>query len=907
MTNNPLLFWLSYAARSLRRSGTRGLFAIACVAVGVAGVVALQTATLTIQNALTSNVRAANGGDISLSSQESPLAASDLRTFRQLQASGKITAWTAVWSLHATAVGVRQQLIPFDVNVVSSPPYPLGGQPTFVTPSNGNVENLLRRPGSVLVSSVLADELGVGVGSRVFVNGIGGPGLHARIRGILSETSFEHAAVMTVPRADAALLGSGRPHYTAIYANASSGIDTTAQQLRNRFPAATIQTVPEALNSAQMQVHDFRQFMLLVGLLALLIAGIGILNAMQSALAQRRLEIAMLKAMGFRQGTLYALFGTEALLIGLIGGVAGTAVGALASKTIADALARALAIQVTFIIDGGTLAAGIGLGVGAALIFAVLPIVRAAALRPIEVLREGAGAPLTGWPGTIGLVAIVILLFTALASVTLGDTALAVEFVIYALVASLVLTGVFSAVVGWIGQLGPARSLAVGAPVLVGLALLSALLAVREPALAAIAVLATIVWGATVMVPRPFLLSLLIAVRSLSRRRLRTSVTLVAFLAGVLAMTITLTVALSLRNQINTALASISSTNLVAITSPDKERSVVRQSQALPGIRGRTVTVTVQTNPIAINGQPLAQVIGPSPTPAGGDEGDNDAGRFLGGVTGYDLAHGGAPTNIRIVDGTPLGPADAGTNHVLLRSAMEGPPFDLAPGSTVKLREAGTGKTATVRVIGFYGRQRGIRRFGDFNSPPVYGDRSLAVRLGGSDAQAVISLTVDPNNLASDATTLQREAVGSLVIDIGSLVAVVEQILNQLLNVLAVITALVLGAGVAVVANGVGLAMLERRRELALFKAIGFGPARVLQFVLLENAILGSLAGAVSVLIAAILLALISHFALQQAVGFDPAVAVIVLVLAIILAVVTAYLTARRPLRIRPIEALRNE
>jgi ABC-type antimicrobial peptide transport system permease subunit len=63
----------------------------------------------------------------------------------------------------------------------------------------------------------------------------------------------------------------------------------------------------------------------------------------------------------------------------------------------------------------------------------------------------------------------------------------------------------------------------------------------------------------------------------------------------------------------------------------------------------------------------------------------------------------------------------------------------------------------------------------------------------------------------------------------------------------------------------------------------------------------------VSVLIAAILLALISHFALQQAVGFDPAVAVIVLVLAIILAVVTAYLTARRPLRIRPIEALRNE
>src|SRR5947209_2897758 len=563
MTLNSLLFFLSYAARSLRRSGTRGLFAIACVAVGVAGVVALQTATITLQNALTSNVRAANGGDISLSSQESPLAASNLRVFQRLQASGKITAWTAVWSLHATAVGVHQQLIPFDVNVVSTPPYPLGGQPTFVSPSNGNVETLLHRPGSVLVSAVLANELGVGVGSRVLVNGIGGSGLHATIRGILSETSFEHAAVMTVPRADAAVLGSGRPHYSAVYANASSGIDAVAGTLRNQFPAATVQTVPEALNSAQLQVHDFRQFMLLVGLLALLIAGIGILNAMQSALAQRRLEIAMLKAMGFRHGTLYALFGTEALLIGVIGGVTGTVVGALASKTIADALARALAIQVTFIIDASTLAAGIGLGVGAALIFAVLPIVRAAALRPIEILREGAGAPLTGWPGTIGLTAIVILLFTALASITLGDTTLAIEFVIYALIASAVLTGLFSAVVTWIGRLGPARSLGVSVPVLAGLVVLSVVLALRQPALAAIAVLATVIWGATVVVPHRFLVGLLIAVRALSRRRMRTSVTLVAFLAGVLAMTITLTVALSLRNQINTALASINSTNLV--------------------------------------------------------------------------------------------------------------------------------------------------------------------------------------------------------------------------------------------------------------------------------------------------------------------------------------------------------
>jgi putative ABC transport system permease protein len=151
--------------------------------------------------------------------------------------------------------------------------------------------------------------------------------------------------------------------------------------------SATVQTVGEALNSARAQVHDFQQFMLLVGLLALLVAGIGILNAMQSMLAFRRLEIAMLKAIGYRHWSLYGLFGGEAVAIGVMGGVSGTLLGAVASKLITDALARALAIQVQFVLDPGTLLGGVVLGIGATLVLAMLPIVRAAAFRPLELLR----------------------------------------------------------------------------------------------------------------------------------------------------------------------------------------------------------------------------------------------------------------------------------------------------------------------------------------------------------------------------------------------------------------------------------------------------------------------------------------------------------------------------------------
>lgn len=898
-------FWLSYVLRSVRRGGRRTLVAIVCVAVGVIGVVALQTAALTVRNALTSNVRAANGGDISITSDAAPLSRSDLATFRRLQQRGKISSWTAVYSVHATAVGTRHELVPFDVNVVSAPPYPLGGEPTFVTPGNGHVAALLQHRGDVLLTSVLADELGVGVGSRLLVNSIGGHGLHATVRGILSETSFEHSAAMTVSRRDAPVLSQRPARYTAVYINLPGTPDAVANELRFDFPAATVQTVSDALQANRQQVHDFQQFMLLVGLLALLIAGVGTLNAMQSMLARRRLEIAMLKALGFGQGTLYGLFGGDALLIGLAGGLLGTAVGAAASKLITDALARAMAIQVSFVLDGWTLVAGVALGVGAALVFAVLPIVRAAGYRPLEVLREGP-APASSWLQTMGLLIVILLLFGALASVILGDTVVALEFVLGAFLACAVLTGAFALLVAWIGRVGRPRSLAIGLVVLVALLALTGLALREEPSLAALVAFVALLWTATVVLPGSWLLPLLIAARSLSRRRARTSVTLVAFLAGILAMTVTLTVALSLQSQINDILASTGSTNLVAITNPQGEQSVLKTSHTLPGIQQQTVVEVIATNPVAVNGRKLSTVIGPAPaTTQGADE--NDRARFLGGLSGWDLRRGDGPPGIKLADGRLLGPQDAGTNHVLVHSALQSYPYYLALGDRIRLRESGSGISRPVTIVGFYHRARRGRGFGSFFTPPIHGDRALALSLGGSDTQSVVSYTIASDQLAHDATTLQRAVPGALVIDIGDLTAIVERILNELLNLLAVITALVLGAGVAVVANGVTLAMLERRREIALFKAIGFGPASVLQFVLVENGLIGMLAGAVSVLAAAVSLRVLSRVALDNAVGFDPVVALIVLIIAAALAVVTAYVTAHRPIQVRPIEVLRNE
>src|ERR1700692_3835123 len=89
------LYW-SYATRSLIRGGQRTVLAIFCVAVGVMAIVALQLVGQMINNSFTSNVRDANGGDISVNSFSQPFKQSDLSFFDNLKSQGTIANYTAV-------------------------------------------------------------------------------------------------------------------------------------------------------------------------------------------------------------------------------------------------------------------------------------------------------------------------------------------------------------------------------------------------------------------------------------------------------------------------------------------------------------------------------------------------------------------------------------------------------------------------------------------------------------------------------------------------------------------------------------------------------------------------------------------------------------------------------------------
>jgi putative ABC transport system permease protein len=125
------------------------------------------------------------------------------------------------------------------------------------------------------------------------------------------------------------------------------------------------------------------KFLEITGLLSLLIGGVGIVNTMQVVLSRRKTEIAMLKTSGYRRGDLYALFGLEAGLLGLIGGILGSA-AAIGVSSIVRGLMQSLGINIAFLLNPWIISGGVATGLVTALIFGLLPISASGECAPAE-------------------------------------------------------------------------------------------------------------------------------------------------------------------------------------------------------------------------------------------------------------------------------------------------------------------------------------------------------------------------------------------------------------------------------------------------------------------------------------------------------------------------------------------
>jgi putative ABC transport system permease protein len=956
------LYW-RYATRSLIRGGQRTFLAIFCITIGVMSIVALQLVGNSIDLALTGNIRDANGGDIHLSDSIIPLKANDLAFFDNLKSSGQISEY-ATSTTYPTAVTMDDGSEVDFMTVVVSANYPLISQPHFTSPSSQLRMQDIVKENNVVISDVVAKSLHVSVNDHivglmtsgqkidVIVGAIYKQGGAYDSRQIFASQSW----IQTVP------LPTGQPapvQYTAVNV-ATDHPDQVKKQLEEAFPTATVTTTADQMKQQQENIQNIRLFLQVVGLLALFIGGIGIINTMQVLLRRRQVEIAMLKTTGYRQGDLLALFGLEATLLGLVGGILGAGLGVGVSTGIRALINNLYAVDLPVSYDFATIVSGVYIGVFTALIFGLLPIISSSQVRPIEVLRGLVEEKKRGsflW--TVGLLALLTVFFVALAATIMGDIvraaviiyggillvgAMAAGFSLLVLAISklpvyerpsprillwvlsalgmLVLSGLATGILSGIGFAASKIASQIGqgglGVYLVSVCVILGLILVGG---AVVFLLAVLLDTFVMFLPRTWKSVVMLAYRNIGRQRVRTTTTLTILFVSVFAIGLVVIMGQGIKEGINNTFASLLSRNVYVMASPNRTDTVTNTLAHAKGVdQNKTIQALVGSTQtsyqvVSINDRKFSDIVASLTLKT--YRNDKNVGQLgvyslTNSIQGFNLASTNKdelPPSGKdqfgqqvIVAGQNLTKDDIGTNNILVGKTLMLDPVDLKVGDTITVTSLDGKMTKVMTIKGFYDDMSATVAFGT-----IWADQGLVTGLCKDNVTVIYEVKIDPNTVTDLRKTLKTVAPDVYVLNLGDITAIIGDILNKLIIMLTTISSLVMISGLIIIANAVALAMLERRREIGILKTVGHSTNTVLATVVLENALVGLLGSLVAMVLVGGTITLLNKVAFHDIIPLNSGLFVLIIGGTALLTMGIASTVAYSAARVRPLQVLRYE
>jgi len=397
MAARPSLgFVLKLAWRETRGAGRHFAYLIACVTLGVGALVAVGSFASSLERTVGRSARALMGGDVEIRSSQ-PLSPAGQAVVAGM-ARGGVEVLPVLELVAMSAAGGRSQIVelktvgagyPFYGDLVTEPPTPLG---------------TLVGQGRALVHPSLLEKLGATVGGQMKI-GEADFVISGVIRqepdrsiGLFSLGPRVMIAPEDLPGTKLVRPGSRVRHRVLFRVPAGTSAEAFKDALAARLPdtAARITTYAQAQPGVRRFWDQLTVYLGLTGLVALMVGGIGVATSVRAFVRGKLDTIAVLKCLGAGWRQILAAYLLQTVLLGLGGSLLGAALGTAVALALVPALSPLLPLALEASMSLRSVLAGLAMGTGLTLLFALWPLLDIRRVPPALILRRDVEARLPG-------------------------------------------------------------------------------------------------------------------------------------------------------------------------------------------------------------------------------------------------------------------------------------------------------------------------------------------------------------------------------------------------------------------------------------------------------------------------------------------------------------------------------
>ncbi|HEY2412282.1 MAG TPA: ABC transporter permease [Pirellulaceae bacterium] len=169
---------------------------------------------------------------------------------------------------------------------------------------------------------------------------------------------------------------------------------TLKNYLNNEYEKAAVQAYTETEYFSNLSQTNWQFLISIIIVTSIMSLGgvFGVMNTMFAAVSQRSKDIGVLRILGFSRLHVQASFLLESLVLALVGGVAGCALGSLihgtkAASIVGSGQGGGKFVVLEMVVSGDIIAVGLALSLAMGLFGGLIPSIRAMLVRPLESLR----------------------------------------------------------------------------------------------------------------------------------------------------------------------------------------------------------------------------------------------------------------------------------------------------------------------------------------------------------------------------------------------------------------------------------------------------------------------------------------------------------------------------------------